>query len=417
MPAWTPRGANFLTAPAVPVFASISLPASFTPRLGSSPIWLQQGAEVALEGSADGRTTVVGFSGSRFDQSRVIAQDGGPLAQSGTMLDLAASIDGQRMAAIVRESASQAVIVVRRLTTDSPDTPIAYVEGDYNAATLSWLGGQALAVSLQRHPADSKPEGMELHVIGIDGKEARPPAKLACDFTPLLWSPDGQHAFAGAASGAMLVSLEKKEVTCQPLQTAPQVRFLGWRPDSAAFLYFSQLAGINAGGGVGTFEYELQSGASRMIAIASSAAAYTKDGSVAVLGNRNLTWRGLATRPTTPVITELALIDTRNSQMTVTTLGLTTRASMLAASSMLYSATAQTVAMEMPLPGAPVNPLLLFYFQIPAKAAGVLASGTAGDLATMAWSPDGNLLAVLDAAAEGPTLAILGPPPLSAQSK
>lgn len=413
--AWTPRGANFATAPGVPVFAHVRMPVDFVPSQRWSPLWVQHGAEIAVVGKQAGRTMVIGFSGSRFDAPRVIAADGGPGA---SIVDLAISPDGSTIAtAMAHQDDPRVEVFAQELAGGRDGARVARYRGRFDSVSIAWLGPKRLAVALRRRAADKTSAAgeadahlSELHLVNSEGRQTFSSARPGCDFSRLIWSPDASHAFADADGGLALLSLAPRSVKCRPLRTAPSIRFLGWAPDGNSFLYFSPLAVVNAGGGFGTFEYDLASDASRLIAISSDAAAYVSSGLIAVLGNRNLTGQRLATHSDARVTAELALVDTRKSETDISTLGLNTLAGMLSESAISYSPLTDTVAIEMPIPGPQVNSLLLFYFVIPKRLAGLLATGTAGGLAQMSWSPEANLLAVLDTESAEPTLLVLGPP-------
>lgn len=413
-PAWIPRGANFATAPGVAVFAHVPMPADFVPSPHWPPLWVQHGAEIAVVGKQDGRTMVIGFSGSRFDNTRTIAASGDPGA---SMVDLAVSPDGSTIAtAVARQDDPRVEVFTQNLDGGrARHAPIARYPGRFDAVAIAWLGPEKIAVALGRRAGPESSAGKaaarvsELHLVNLKGRQSSRAVRLRCDFSRLIWSPDGRHAFADTDDGPALVSLAPPSAQCRTLRTAPSIRFLEWAPKGDSFLYFSPLAVVNAAGGFGTFDYDLASDASRLIAISSDAAAYTSSGTIAALGNRDLTRRRLAIRPDAPVSAEIAQVDVRKSETKITALGLNTLAGMLSHSAMSSSPSTDAVAVEMPIPGPPVERLLLFYVAVPKGVAGLLAIGTPGGLAQMSWSPEANLLAVLDAESAEPTLLVLGP--------
>ena len=59
------------------------------PIAGQPPFWLQGGKELALTGTIQGRTEVLGFTGGAYKNVRVVAADGGPGAPHGKIVGLA----------------------------------------------------------------------------------------------------------------------------------------------------------------------------------------------------------------------------------------------------------------------------------------------------------------------------------------
>ncbi|HXW83494.1 MAG TPA: hypothetical protein VEJ86_03755, partial [Candidatus Binataceae bacterium] len=88
-------------------------------------MWLENGAEIAVAGSIDGHTTVLGLGGPGWHQQRVLAAEtGSDAAEPGTIVDLAVSPDGMTLAtAVVPTGADRLDIILRDLIASSPGHP------------------------------------------------------------------------------------------------------------------------------------------------------------------------------------------------------------------------------------------------------------------------------------------------------
>ncbi len=64
-------------------------------------MWLQTGDEIAVAGSVNGRSVIVGYGESAWQSRRVIAEDGGTGAPNGHIVDVAPSPDGLTLALAV----------------------------------------------------------------------------------------------------------------------------------------------------------------------------------------------------------------------------------------------------------------------------------------------------------------------------
>src|SRR5260370_31771319 len=78
----------------IPRPGAIALPSGFAPAVGYPPMWL--GTEIGVAGEVEGKTVVLGFSGAKLANRRVLAQDFGAAATAGVIVDLAASPAGTR---------------------------------------------------------------------------------------------------------------------------------------------------------------------------------------------------------------------------------------------------------------------------------------------------------------------------------
>src|SRR5271163_4773092 len=118
--------------------ALVATPPGFTPIAGEPPLWLQGNKEIALAGTVAGRTEMLGFSGSHFENMRLVAADGGPGAPKGKIVGLAASPDGLTLA-VAEAEPGRIEIVVRYVISDTGQNSVASFDGNFHAVSLNWL--------------------------------------------------------------------------------------------------------------------------------------------------------------------------------------------------------------------------------------------------------------------------------------
>src|SRR6202035_971201 len=75
LPAVTVRTATMDITPGIEVLTRVALPDGFVPSPDYPPIWLQSGQEVAITGTRNGHTVVIGYGGTGYRTERVIAED------------------------------------------------------------------------------------------------------------------------------------------------------------------------------------------------------------------------------------------------------------------------------------------------------------------------------------------------------
>src|ERR1700724_4828831 len=97
--------------------ALVKTPAGFAPIAGEPPLWLQGEKEIALVGTLDGRTQVLGYSGGGYKKMRLVAADGGPGAPHGKIVGLAASPGGMTLA-VAEAEPGRIEIVLRYLISN-----------------------------------------------------------------------------------------------------------------------------------------------------------------------------------------------------------------------------------------------------------------------------------------------------------
>src|SRR5260370_13551245 len=97
VPLYEARTATLAITMGIPLPAAIALPPGFAPAVGYPPMWL--GTEIGVAGEVEGKTVVLGFSGAKLANRRVLAQDFGAAATAGVIVDLAASPGGAGLSA------------------------------------------------------------------------------------------------------------------------------------------------------------------------------------------------------------------------------------------------------------------------------------------------------------------------------
>ena len=423
----------------VPVIATLRMPEDFTLE-GLPPVWFQ-GGEVAVTGRQSGRLIVFGYSGIRFERSRTLAADHAPEDQYGTIRDLAVSPDATMLATVVGAPGNDHIeIFVRDVSGDNEPRRVVRMDGQFGAAGLGWLDASTMALGIMPPPPTpeptpaptssttptvgsgsptpvSTPSQIEagLYVVSLNRDSPAGKIKINCpraiEFSHMTWAPGGHHAIADSDAPLPLL-IDRSSSQCKSLNipAAQRIHLLGWSASGDRFLYAAGPAGHYSGALFGFFEYELGSNNVRLIAAPAAAATYIHDGRIAALGNRKLNAGIIANRPDAMLAAEIALIDPRQSQIQITALGFNTPAAMLLNGSFSYSPIADELAIQLFLsdPGGAI-PVILSFFPATLKV-GVIATGRPGALLSMSWSPNGDLLAVLDASASPPLLTILSPP-------
>jgi hypothetical protein len=401
----------------IQVIAVRAMPAGFAPNLTYPPLWLQQGTEIAVTGTIDGKTVVLGFSGPQLGNQRVIAEDSGAGTSAGHILDIATSPDGLDVATAVAEPTQNRLeIVMREALSSGNGHPVASFQGNFHLAQLIWLDQATLALLITSSasgdaqvPAQdgTNPSSGSLHIITVTGQTStRHLDKIRCPLSRLSFSPNGDFAVGEGDAFAPPMIADMRDQTCRELAHREPIKILAWSFDSTSFLYTSSERRHAAA----VFRYDLATGQGAVIAISSRAAAYASDGTIVALGSRQLSWRRIAAAPNAKVKAEVALFDPHQAEITVNSLGFETTPAMLARSTMAFSTASDDGVIDLAIPGA-AGPLReLIEYSYGAGAGFVLATGAVQSPVAMSWSPDGHSLAIVESTAQVNTLAVIVPP-------
>src|SRR5260370_15011225 len=115
----------------IKVLSTVEMPNGFAPIAGQPPMWLQNGAEIGVVGTENGRTIVYGLGGAGWRTGRILAAETGPRAvEAGTIVDVAASPDGLTLAtAIVSPDGNRLDVITRDLIATGAGNVIASFDG------------------------------------------------------------------------------------------------------------------------------------------------------------------------------------------------------------------------------------------------------------------------------------------------
>ncbi len=407
-PLYAGRTATLDITSGITIPGAVAMPPGFTPVPGWDPMWLLRGSAIGVAGRIGDRATVVALSGDKLDTSRQIGHDFGPLASDGRIIQIAASPDGAEIATLVAAAnPNRLEVVIANVIAESKGAPIATFDGEFTLAALTWISNSTLALTLRAAPAPPPPPD-GLYLINITGLGAVTHLdRIKCPMSRIAFSPDRRFAATTGGPDTLPVIVDLHSQACASYGPRVPVNVLGWSPDSAALLYAGPV-GLNRS--PGTFRYDLKSGATRVVAIASTAAAFASDGTLVVLGDNQLSWRRAVERPNGNVKGEIALFSPIASQITINSLGFGTTAAMLANAAMVFTQASDDAAIDFftPSPRGPFR--MLIDYSYPARQAFLLASGLARGPLLMSWSPNGRMLAVLDGDAGHSMLTVIAPP-------
>jgi hypothetical protein len=394
------------------VLGVVPMPSGFVPNAAYSPIWLGQENEIAIVGESNGESGILGFSGPRLLNKRVVAADSD---LHGHMLDLAASPARTELAiALSRPDQNRLEIVARSVTSQTADRLIASVDGNFDSAELTWLDPMTLALLLLPPPVPQQlvaPGSLivssgGLYLIKIGGPVQRLDG-VQCNLSPLSFSPDGSLAVGQGDALAAPVLVDLHNQSCRPLGPRIPLKVLAWARDSSGFLY---AAHDDEGLGTGVFRFDRATGQIVPVALSSAAAAYADDGTIVTLGSRELSRRRLDEKPRHAVRAEIALMKPAAGEITVNSLGFETTPAMLAASTMVFSTASDEGAIDTAIAADSRVIRELIAYSYRTSAAFVLASSPSLAPLQMSWSPDGRMLAIIDGDTRSSTLTVIAPP-------
>jgi len=404
-PPVTKHTATMDLTPDITVNALVAMPPGFTPIAGQRPLWLQGNQELALTGTLQGRTEVLGFSGRAYKRVRLVAADGGPGAPDGKIVGLAASPNGLTLA-VAEAVPGRIEIVMRYVISNSGQNSVASFDGNFRSVSLTWLAPDTLAVGLAGESGASSAGAGGLYLVHVMGTVTVKQVKFTCPPSMLVFSPDRRFAVGQGDERTPPSLFDRNSGKCQQVAVDGPIRVLGWAPGSAAFLY-STPAG--RGHGAGVFRYSIPGAKTQLIAVSSSAAAYAGEGVVIALGNRDLNPRSAASSPDRRVTAQLASFIPTQGQTLVDTLGIPTTPAMMMASTMIYAHGFAELALQLFVdgPGGPMREIVTF--SIADRKAFVLASGPARGVVVIGWSPGANNLVIFDGDGTAGALAVITP--------
>ncbi len=418
------RTATMNITPGIEVLTRVALPDGFVPAPDYPPMWLQAGKEVAITGTRNGHTAVIGYGGTGYRTERVIAEDGGIGAPDGSLVDLAASPNGMELALAVMNPAEKNLeVVTRDVISEGAANPVSSFDGKFGSVSIGWLGEFTIPLALRAqidNEASYKPAGgapdttpapvadasSGLYVINTSGVVTTGYLKLNCTMSRLSWSPQGVVAVGSGDADAPPIIIDRAKESCQRINAQAPIRVLDWAHDSKSFLYEENDPTV----GTGTYRYDLATGAVRLVAISSGAAAFVGNDQVLALGSGGLTFRGAQFAPNGPIRAEVALSNPTGSDTEVESLGFNSTSAMLAASTMTYTRATDTAAIATfsPTTSGPLRKIVIY--SVAARHAFLVAFGPVRGVVAMSWSPRGRYLAIADGDGSAAALTIMSPP-------
>ena len=225
----------------------------------------------------------------------------------------------------------------------------------------------------------------------------------------LSWSEHGVYAIGQGDAVAPPVIIDRRKSTCTRFHVTEPIHVLDWdSDDEGTFLYVGPDPSRHT---VGVYQYNIATGAEKLVAVSTSAASFTDGSDVIALGNQQLTFRMAIERPEQPVLAQVAISEPEQSEVDVKPLGFNTVPMMLAQSTMVYAKGSDDAAMQIYAPSLPVAWRKIVTYSLRSDSAFLIAAGPAKGTVTMSWSPQGRWVAILDGdVSTGTVLSVLVPP-------
>ncbi len=400
----------------IKILGSVELPSGFVPDLDYGPIWIGQGTEVGVAGTVEGTSALLSFSLPKLaDGQRIIAEDFGIGAPRGRILGVAASPSGPELAIAIAEPAEDRVeVIVRGGPVAGDGRTVATIAGAYARAQLKWIDATTITIALRTSApdpagtlADGTRTGYDLVVIKVgNSPETHALTRLRCELSELNFSPDGRFAVAQGDAETPPALIDLRNETCAQLRRHEPIRVVAWAPDDATLLYVA----LGKERVPSIFRYDRLSGESVVVAIASGAAAYTADGTIIALGNERLSWEAARTAWRKSMAAKIALWSRGREELTINSLGFETTPELLAQASMVFAPGSDDGLIDIAAIKAAQSVRELIAYSYPARAAFVLATTSPDAMIGKSWSPDGKLIALVDASAQPGILTVIAPP-------
>jgi hypothetical protein len=360
---------------------------------------------------------MIGLSGPDYRQQHILAADFGPSAPRGKLLDVTPSPDGLALASVITEPAQNRVQVMLRNMLGAGDAyPLAALDGAFENAQLTWIDAFTLVLVL-RSVAPNVPGALGIessrsgfYVINANNPPGiRQLRGITCRGRQLSFSPSEQMAVSAGDldEPASLINLDDE--TCRTLGVPEPFQVLAWAPDSSAFLY----SAVGEGSVPGIFQHDIASASNVVVAISSGSAAYASDGTIIALGNESLAWTQAAATPDKPVNLQVSLRRAGGQEININSIGVATTATLLARSRIIFSRVSDKGVIDViALSGdGPRRELLEYSYRT--RATFGLATCSLDAPLAISWSPDGNLIAVLDSGVRPNLLTVIAPASLA----
>lgn len=376
------------------MIGTAALPADFVADRNYRPMWLQEG-QIAIAGTTSRKSTVVGINGAHPEDQRILAQDYGPGAPAGTLLDFATSADGAALATVYADSDSKQTHVLMRSAGDRDQWQnIATVPGIFPLARLSWINRGLIVLTLRSDEAMSRETlGSSLALIQLsDPPSVRLLDHIQCPLNDPSFSPSASLALTQSDHEDIEWLINLGDQRCHEFLANQPLHVLGWAADSSSFLYLTisdnQIPSI--------YRYNTTRGNTSTVAISSAAAAYADNATIIAFGNDDLSWRRAASSPSRIVIGQIAVQEPAKGQMTINSLGLPLTPAILSRSTMHFAPVSQKALIDTAAVTNQGIAQKLIEYSHRTHAAWVLASAPPDEALSTAWSPNGDMIAVVD---------------------
>jgi hypothetical protein len=403
------RGGALAITPGISFSGPTPTLAGFRPDLSYAPLWFDSGKTIGLAGDLGEKSAVLGVASDGSE--RTVAEDRGPGAPTGRLLDIAVSIDANAIATLASISNTQSMqVFVSESGSAAPLSPVAEIPGNHTQGLIRWINGQTLAVVLERDVpgnADEPARQTDFYIVKLTPRpEARQLDQVRCAGKAIAFSPDGKLALSQAEPGAPLSLIDLQREDCRALNVSGPIQFLQWAPDSASFLFVAN----DPSSTPDVFRYLLETDTVANVAISSRSAAFASDGTIIAIGSSGLSARRAAEQPDHPLPAQVALMGAEPSALTINQLGFEIAPANLARSTFVYSTASDEGLLDATFqgPDGPVRELIEYSYRM--RAAFVLARVQLDASLVMSWSPDGRRLAILERPDNRAALTVIRPP-------
>ena len=406
----------------VRVIAFHTLPEGFSTSI--PPVWSADGRAVSLLRIAPDGGKVVRFDGASLSHETPfdlgLGSDGKNGASPVSLLAFAIDPQGTTLAVAIDDPADGSVkVFVRSLAPNAAVNLVARFPGQVDEAALAWMGESDLLLGLgptrAAESAAASAEFAGLYRLGVkvrgDNSQFVIDCKQRINSGRFLLSAGRRRALAGSSAGGSVFLLDFDRFECRRvgLPGLAQIRVLGWSAGDASILYASALS-ARYSDMPAVFEFELGKNRRRLIGAPIADAVYTKRGTIAIPGSLSLRPATFKLRPDRLVLAQVGIVDQSASETTIFPLGLWTSGALLAQAAIGYSASADALAIEIPVPIEKTFTPVIVGFSVSSRRVESIAGAQLNRLLLYNWGPSGSRLAICDCAGEAVSVLVVEPP-------
>jgi hypothetical protein len=413
----------FSLPPQVRVIAFHHLPEHFNTSI--PPVWSMDGLTLSLIRIASEASKVVQFDGESLRRETVFDltfrrnEKGGVSLTS--LLDFAIDPKGARLAVAIDDPADNSVkAFVHPLAPDTEADLIATFPGQVENAGVAWMGTSDLLLGLgptrATEGAAANAAFAGLYRLSTktrgDNSQFVIDCKREVNLSRFLLGP-GQRALVSASNGNAVFLLDLNRLRCRraAFPGLTQIRPLGWSSQGSRMLYAAPLS-ARYSDVPAVFELNLGEDRRRLIGAPMAAATYVKESTIAIPGSRSLQPALLELGPDRLVPAQLGIMDEDKSvsETTIYPLGLWTSAALLVQATIAYSAPADALAIEIPVPAKKVSAPIIVGFPLVSRHVELIVGAQIDHQLLFSWAPSSTRLAVCDCAGKSASLLVVEPP-------